>query len=166
MQSENKQTAIKPCPSKENCQFLYKYTHFQSLPPSIRRNHIRKLKLCFNCFGSHHVDKCTSKNVCRNNNCGKPKQHALLHDSFDINPGSKKPNVKAVHLQGTGQIAVVPVQLRNGEKTLSTYAYLDNGSCQSLMLKSAASELNIDMKFVGKMPISAYHMTKKLTALL
>ena len=79
LQSENKQTAIKPCPSNENCQFLYKCTHFQSLPPSIRRDHIRKLKLCFNCFGSHHIDKCPSKNVCRNNNCGK-KHHTLLQD--------------------------------------------------------------------------------------
>ena len=76
--------------------------------------------------------------------------------------GSKKTNVKAVHLQGTGQVAVVPVQLKNGEKTLNSYAYLDNGSCQSLLLKSAASELNIDMKFVGKMPIGGYHMTKEI----
>ena len=117
--------------------------------------------MCFNCFGSHHVDKCPSKNVCRNNNCGK-KHHTLLQDSFDINPGSKKTNVKAVHLQGTGQVAVVPVQLKNGEKTLNTYVYLDNGSCQSLLLKSAASELNIDMNFVGKMPISGYHMIKEI----
>ena len=161
MQSENKQTAIKPCPSNEICQLLYKCTHFQSLPPSIRRDQIRKLKLCFNCFGSHHVDKCPSENVCRNNNCGK-KQHTLLHDSFDVNPGSNKTNVKAVNLQGTGQVTVVPVQLKNGEKTLNTYAFLDNGSCQSLLLKSAASELNIDMNFIGKMPISGYHMTKEI----
>ena len=116
--------------------------------------------MCFNCFGSYHVDKCPSKNVSRNNNCGK-KHHILLHDSFDINPGSKKTNVKAVHLQGPGQVAVVPVQVKNGEKTLNTYAYLDKGSCQSLLLKSAASELNIDTEFVGKMP-SGYHMTKEI----
>ena len=57
------------------------------------------------------------------------KQHTLLLDSFDINPASKKSKDKAVHLQGTGPVAVVPVQLKNGEKTLNTYAYLDNGSC-------------------------------------
>ena len=107
------------------------------------------------------VNKCTSKNICRNNNCGR-KHHTLLHDSSDIDPGSKKTNVKAVHLQGTGQVIVVPVQLKNGEKTLSTYAYLDNGSCQSLLLKSANSELNIDIKILGKIPISGYHMTKEI----
>ena len=86
----------------------------------------------------------------------------MLHDSFDINPGSKKTNVKAVHLQGIGQVAVVPLQLKNGEKTLNTYAYLNKGSCQRLLLKSAASELNIDMKVIGKMPISGYYMTKEI----
>ena len=54
------------------------------------------------------------------------------------------------------------MQLKNGEKTLSTYSYLDNGSCLSLLLKSAASELNIDMKVIGKMAISGYHMTKEI----
>ena len=55
LMSEKKQTAIKPCPSNENCQFLYKCTHFQSLPPSFRRDHIKKLNLFFNCFGSQQV---------------------------------------------------------------------------------------------------------------
>ena len=159
--SENKQTAIMPCPSNDNFQFLYKCTHFESLPPGIRRDNIRKLKLCPNCFGSHQVDKCTSKNFYRNNNFEK-KHHNLLHDSFDMCPGSKKTNVKAVHLQGTGQVAVVLVQLKNSEKTLSTYAYLDNSSFQSLLLKSAASAFNTDMKIIGKMPISGYQMTKKI----
>ena len=73
------------------------------------------------------------KNVCRNNKCGK-KNHILLHGSFDIKLGSKKSIVKAFHSQGTGQVAVVPVQLEIGEKTLNTYTYLDNDSCQSLCL--------------------------------
>ena len=54
------------------------------------------------------------------------------------------------------------MQLKNGGKTLSTHSFLDNGCCQSLMLKSAASELNIDMKIIGKVPINGYHMTKEI----
>ena len=91
----------------------------------------------------------------------KKAPHTASRYSFDINPGSKKTNVKAVLLQGRRQVAVVPVHLKNGERTLNTYGYLDNGSCQSLLLKSAASELNIHMKVIGKMPISGYHMTKE-----
>ena len=88
--------------------------HFQSLPPSIRRDQLRKLKLGFNCFGSHHVDKCTSKTSAV---ITIVKEHqTLLHDSFDKNPGSKTTIVKAVYLKGTGQVAVVPMQLKNGKK--------------------------------------------------
>ena len=76
---EGRQPTVKLCPSNESCQVLYKCTHFQALPASIRREHIRKLRLCFNCFGNHQVEKCTSKNVCRSNNCGR-KHHTLLHE--------------------------------------------------------------------------------------
>ena len=70
--------------------------------------------------------------------------------------------VKSVQLHGTGQVALVPVELSNGVKTLDTYAYLDNGSCQSLLLTSAPSELEIDMNTVAKMPISGYHTTREI----
>ena len=73
---EGRQPTVRLCPSNENCRFLYKCTHFQALPASIRREHIRKFGLCFNCFGNHHVEKCTSKNVCRSHNCGM-KHHTL-----------------------------------------------------------------------------------------
>ena len=158
---EGRQPPVKLCPSNEICQFLYKCTHFQALPASIRREHIRKLRLCFNCFRNHHVEKCTSKNVCRSHNCGM-KHHTLLHDSFAIKSGSKKSNVKTLNLQGTGQVAVVPVQLKNGDEVLDTYANLDNGSCQSLLLRSTATNLNLNMNTIGKMPISGYHMTKEI----
>ena len=67
---EGRQPPVKLCTSNESCQFLYKCTPFQALPASIRREHIRKLRLCFICFGNHHKEKCTSKNVCRSHNCG------------------------------------------------------------------------------------------------
>ena len=53
------------CPNNGSCQYLYKFSHFQDLSPLDRREHEKKLKLCFNCFGSLHVQQCTSKNVFR-----------------------------------------------------------------------------------------------------
>ena len=47
-------------------------------------------------------------------------------------------NVKPVQFVETGQVAFVAVQLINGNQSVKTYAYLDNGSCQSLLLKSTA----------------------------
>ena len=112
---ESRQPPVKLCTSNENCQFLYKCTHFQALPASIRREYIRKLRLCLNCFGNHHVENGTSKNVCRSHNCGM-KHHTLLHGSVAIKSASKTSNVKTLNLQGTGQVAVVPVQLKSGDK--------------------------------------------------
>ena len=151
---EGRQPTVKFCPSNENCQFLYKCTHFHALPSSIRIEHIRKLRLCFNCFGNHHVEKWTSKNVCRSNNCGMT-HHTLLHDSFAIKSGSKQSDVKTLNLQGTGQVAVVRVQLKNCDKVLDTYAYLDNGSCQSLLLRSTAANLNLSMNTFGSCKLVA-----------
>ena len=84
------------------------------------------------------------------------KHYTLLHDSFatKFKKSSKKSIVKISNLQGTGQVAVVPVQLKNGDKILDTYADLANGSCQSLLLRSAAKNLNLNMNTIGKMPIS------------
>ena len=59
-------------------------------------------------------------------------------------------------------MAVVPVQLKNGDKVWDTYAYLDNGSCQSLLLKSTATNLNLNWNTIGKITISGYHMTKEI----
>ena len=66
------------------------------------------------------------------------------------------------YLQGTGRVAVVPVQLKIGDKALDTLAYLDNVSCQRLLLRSTATNLNLNMNTIGKTPISGYHMTKEI----
>ena len=103
------------------------------------------------------------KNVCRSANCGK-KHHKMLHESFLAKTQLIRPSstVKSVQLHGTGQVALLPVQLSNGEKTIETYAYLKNGSCQSLLLQSAALILGIDMNTFGKMPICGFHTTKEI----
>ena len=99
------------------------------------------------------LDKFASRIVCRNINCGK-KHHTLLYDSFHRKAGSMKTNVKAVQLQRTGQVAVVPAQLKNCEKNINTYASLGKSSCQSLLLKPVTSELYHDVEIIRKPPFS------------
>ena len=70
--------------------------------------------------------------------------------------------MKILNLQGTGQVAVVPVQIKKVDKVLDTHAYFDNGSCQSLLLRSTAPNLNLNMNTIGKMAISGNHMTKEI----
>ena len=71
-------------------------------------------------------------------------------------------NVKPVQFVGTGQVVFVAGQLINGNQFVKTYAYLDNGSCQNLLLKSTAKELGLNLEKTGKMPISGYHTTKEV----
>ena len=151
------------CPSNETCQYLYNCSHFQTSCPIDRREHVKNLKLCCNCFGSYHDQHCNSKIVCQTGSCGQ-KHHTLLHKTFgDNNQRVKPPSVvKFIQLHGTGQVALVPFELSNGVKTLDTYAYIDNGSCQSLLITSAASELEIDINTVAKIPVSGYQTTREI----
>ena len=71
-------------------------------------------------------------------------------------------NVKPVQFVGTGHVAFVAVQMIIGNQSVKTYAYLDNGSCLSLLLKSTAKELGLNLEKTGKMPISGYHTTKEI----
>ena len=87
----------------------------------------------------------------------------MLHDSFVIKSNSK---VKPEQFVGAGQVAFVAVQLLNGNQSVKTYAYLDNGSHldngQNLLLKSTSEELILILEKTGKMPISGYHTTKEI----
>ena len=123
----------------------------------------QKLKTLLQLLWQSSCSTLQFKKCLSNWHCGR-KHRTLLHESFgDNNQRVKPPSaVKSVQLYGTGHVALVPVELSNGVKTLDTYAYLDNGSCQSLLLTSAASELEIDMNTVAKMPISGYHTTREI----
>ena len=90
------------------------------------------------------------------------KHHTLLHVSFVIMSESKKSNVKTLNLQGTRQVVVVTVQLKNGDKVWDIYAYVDNGSCQSFFLRLTPTNPNLSTKTTGKMPINGCHMTKEI----
>ena len=58
---------------------------------------------------------------------------------------------ETLQIVGTGQIDFVAFQMVNGNQSVKTYAYLDNGSCHSLFLKSTAkmNGLNLDKKQVS-----------------
>ena len=120
--------------------------------------------MCFNCFGSHNVDKCTSKNIWLSINCDR-KHHTLIHIRFDINPGSINSNIISVHSERTGHVAAVSVQTKNNEMTINTYGDLDMSCRQSILPRSAASELNLDLKVIGQILNSGYQMKRKMTGL-
>ncbi|XP_066600734.1 uncharacterized protein [Prorops nasuta] len=57
---------------------LHKCYRFKAKSPFERRAEVRRLKLCFNCFGAHRVASCTSSFRC--SNC-KDKHHTMIHSN-------------------------------------------------------------------------------------
>ena len=125
---------------------------------------MKKLILCFNCFGSHHVQQCISKNICRPADCGK-KHHTtqcFMKTSLQkIKQYDPIQQLNRFNCKAQGKLHSYQFNCLTGRKRLS-HAYLDNGSCQSLLLQFAALILGIDMNTFGKMPISGYHTTKEI----
>ena len=73
---------------------------------------------------------------------------------------NSKSNVKPVCLNRPGRIC--GSSIGKCKQSVKTYTYLDNGSCQSLLLKSSAKALGLNLEKTGKMPISGYHTPKEI----
>lgn len=84
-QSQEKKTAEQAEGFKRRgCKFCGKehLTHLCPMPNKERREVIKKLKLCFNCFETHHVFDCAQHNNCRNQTCrqleGTKRHHTFI----------------------------------------------------------------------------------------
>jgi len=74
---ETKKSTQPSCPFCSKAHFLRNCLEFTEKDVKIRREFVRKHKLCFNCLSSSHlVQKCSSKSFC--NQC-KKLHHTLLH---------------------------------------------------------------------------------------
>jgi hypothetical protein len=62
---------------------LYRCDQFSQLTPAERFNHVKKLKLCFNCFQTYSRDHRCSNQLCHK--CHK-HHHTLLHDAMQRAP--------------------------------------------------------------------------------
>lgn len=77
--------------SKALCQLCSSVEHklkdcdsFKNLNSKQKYDKIEEFKLCRNCFGTHFLRKCESKNVCR---VCRQSHHSLLHDYY-MQPGT------------------------------------------------------------------------------
>lgn len=80
LQQRTGKSANVVCLSCKCSHFLYQCSGFKAKTVYNRNFEVRQLELCFNCFGNHKFDQCSSKGRCFT--C-KEKHHTLLHFDSD-----------------------------------------------------------------------------------
>ncbi|XP_055622773.1 uncharacterized protein LOC129766279 [Toxorhynchites rutilus septentrionalis] len=146
------------CPSVDKC------ARFAELSYNSRWATVKELGLCRKCLKKHKAS-CKSHQVCGKNGC-QFKHHQLLHNnhrdnSTNANASRQEPSPIATvqstadrecntHLKSTNKtlFRVVPVFLYGPERTVKTYAFLDDGSSLTLMDSDLATELRLSGKAV------------------
>ena len=136
--------------------------------PAVRRNFIQEKGLCFGCLKAGHLARgCQQRSVCKI--CGK-RHVTLLHqdDNFKTpNQSSRRPSaeervaeqsladrnppqpqqVKTGYVnQGNTGLAVVPVVVRSGGRSVTTHALLDSGSTACFCQESLLEKLGLQDK--------------------
>ncbi|XP_045036464.1 uncharacterized protein LOC123477110 [Daphnia magna] len=152
--------------------------------PSERALVAKEKGVCFNCLGGKHrsVD-CRSKPACESSGC-RARHHSLLHGAERVFPEkngqrhippsiggqdyAQGPQTLAIahRLSSDVLLAVVPVRLRAGCRTLDFFALLDTGSQATLLREDAAQALGLKGRprkvrfgtFYGKDPVVDTHL--------
>ncbi|XP_075147406.1 uncharacterized protein LOC142221535 [Haematobia irritans] len=152
------------CTNLKNCQ------HFLNMSINERWNHIKQHKICFCCLKSgHQVKQCYTKRRCGVNGCPKPHNH-LLHQTLSPQGSAAEPthlstteldsnnrpgtsnaqqtrnerrNCHAAHSTENVLFQILPIKLHGQHKTISTYAFIDDGANVSMLDKEIARELGI-----------------------
>jgi hypothetical protein len=137
---------------------FWKCEDFKKLSPEEKYEKVKKMNLCFNCFGmNHQAFKCTSTFTCREPDCGA-KHHTSLHTYYKEkekadNPENAEQKADETHISMINSsqtevfLKVVPVKLkgRNGS-SLFTYAILDDCSRSTLIREDIAKQLGLKGK--------------------
>ena len=148
------------CPQNQHCPLLRQCEHFRHLSLSQRLEHVKKLKLCFNCFSPYLFKDCKSTTTCRQSGCDK-RHHKLLHQ--DRQPATITATTtlnRAIRLPSL--LPILPVTLSCGSRTLDTYALLDSGSSLTLLTDAAARQLVPDLEPNGTITVAGVHSTNEL----
>ncbi len=148
--SDNKVKGKAFCPYCEKADhFLSQCINFQQLTTEQVKQWIQTNKRCWKCGRSHLSAQCNLRKSC--NKC-KGKHLLILHD-VNYRPvkdtsSASGSTAETLYLDKPGTdsrvlLKVVRVLLRYNDRTLDTYAILDNGSERTILLFSAAQKLNL-----------------------
>ncbi|XP_062703577.1 uncharacterized protein LOC134286030 [Aedes albopictus] len=111
---------------------------FRRLNISERLKQMERWKLCERCL-NEHTGWCRFKITCNVGGCRQP-HHPLVHREIPVTQGQ-------LHLHLDGKLPVifriVPITLFHGQKSVSTFAYLDEGSEMTLVEESIVRNLGV-----------------------
>ncbi|KAI5748367.1 hypothetical protein M8J77_024789 [Diaphorina citri] len=140
---------------------MFQCGEFNKLEPSQRLELIKSLKLCFNCFSSHHsVIHCNNKHCCK---ICKFKHHTLLHlSSFDKSRTDSAPasvahdtekkdssivaccSASSSQVNHTVLLSTVKVDVRNTSgEVIKVRMLLDSGSMCNFITRSLCAKLGL-----------------------
>ncbi|XP_026115567.1 uncharacterized protein LOC113094113 [Carassius auratus] len=146
------------CPyCDNNNHFLNGCDNFKELTKEQKESWIRKNNRCWCCGRSHHASKCNLKSPCKT--CHR-KHLLILHDVNErivANESEMDTKENSCLVNTTKDVLYVdrPVYSRkvllkvskviitNGDKSIEAYAVLDDGSERTILLHTAAQQLNL-----------------------
>ena len=133
------------CTFKDGQHPIWTGEKFKSMKVTERREHVQKLRLCFNCLKPGHLLK-----DCRSRTCSVPsfgrRHNRLLHSELP-----KKETTKNVSDASTavatnitqGGLPVVRIKLTSRDLSLNVLTMCDSGSSISFVDKSVVSKLQL-----------------------
>ena len=151
---------------KDSSHMLYDCKVFKEKSVRERTKFVKDSKLCHKCLSSkHRTPECKRRNTCFVPGCKGSFHHTLLHrtpseeegevEKRDVSSSESVLESKTTKCHFTKQdssndsnsqvyLCVVPVKVTYGNKTLCTYAFLDQGSTNSFIEKSLIQQLGIE----------------------
>ncbi|XP_074029085.1 uncharacterized protein [Leptinotarsa decemlineata] len=149
VQSHDKIIRCKVC--SKTCRYISDCKQFQEYSINDKWKVVKDLKLCRLCLKRHGFP-CKYPVKCNENNCQR-KHHPLLHKNFENvqqnsssqSNGNIRSEVNVYHQNSSLSVRfrILPVTLKNGDKEVTTFAFLDEGSSISMVDEDIAKDLDI-----------------------
>ncbi|XP_055590700.1 uncharacterized protein LOC129742784 [Uranotaenia lowii] len=122
---------------------------FQQLSVDERWKRIQELALCRTCLYAHGRRPCNNRNRCGVNGCSK-RHHPLLHQSVPPKPSnntpSSSPSETVSHHSTASSLLyrIIPIVLYNGNSSVDTFAFIDEGSSLTMIETELADKLGLN----------------------
>ena len=164
-----------PCPCCPKRHLLWDCSTFARKSLNARLQFMREKRLCDNCAKRGHISKfCYGKSRCTKSNCTL-EHHTLVHQEPSGSTNTNKPSNCKIPSKSAGTsternsgpsevcnysttafnssdvyLKVIPVRVSAGNKSVLTYAFLDQGSTATLCDKRLLNQLVLGVLGFGR----------------